>query len=290
VSSLVERLFHRNEGVIRGRAALVHKRVVLVGLGSLGGAVAMALARAGIRRFVLIDPDHVSVENVCRHVVTIDFVGWSKVAALEVMIRGVNPDAEVTPIEKHLAWDLPHLGAGRELEALLGSDDVVVSTCAVGMAERQLNAVAVARGVSALYGAALGAAEHARVFRVIPGETACYECVLLAQERDPAAFPRFRAEGLEAGAGAYLHPELPGLAIDVTQIAMLIARLTLQTIARRAGVEIGMDDEIGDHMLWSNRGRWAICDRALQVAVRDVPRAAECPVCGALSDEEESRP
>lgn len=157
---------------------------------------------------------------------------------------------------------------------------MVVATCAVGQAERQLNVLAVEREVPVIYGSALGAAEHGRVFRVLPGESACYECILLAQERDPEAFPRFVVEGIQDGGEAYLNPALPGLGIDVTMISMLVARLTLQTIARITGTDIGMPDEVGHHLLWSNRGGWHACDRSLQVVVRDVPRALDCPVCG----------
>lgn len=280
ISDLPTRLFRRNAGVIRGREWSSKTRVVMVGLGSLGGAVALALARAGIERFVLVDPDSVSLENVCRHVAPISLVGLPKVAAVELMLRGINPDVRVTAIPKHLAWDLPHLGAGKEVAAMLTAGDVVVCTCAVGPAERQLNALAVRRGVPVIFGAALGAAEYARVFRVIAGESACYECLMRAQDRDPERFPRFVAEGAPEEGAAYMDPSLPGLAIDVTQIAMLIARLTLQTIARTIRADIGMADERGHHLLWSNRGGWADCDRSLQVAVRDVPRDPECPVCG----------
>lgn len=277
-----ERLFHRVDGVMIQRARLREVRAVLVGLGSLGGAVAVALARAGVGRFVLIDPDVLSVDNMCRHVGMLDFVGELKVDAVQTMIQSVNPEAEVVTMAKHLAWDLPDFGAGRELEGLLSDpgQSVIVATCAVGTTERQLNVLAVERKVPVIFGAALGAAEHARVFRVIPGESACYECVLQAQARDPERFPQFVAEAGEDAREPYLQPDLPGLGIDVAQIAMLVARLTLQTIARVMRIELGLPDEVGHHLLWSNRGGWALCDRALQVAVCDVPRAADCPVCG----------
>ncbi len=275
---------------LRERRHLPHPTIKGVGLGSLGGAAALALARAGIERFVLIDPDSLSLENVCRHVAPISLVGVPKVSAVELMLLGVNPDVKVTAIPKHLAWDLPHLGAGKEVAEMLAAGDVVVCTCAVGPAERQLNALAVRRGVPVIFGAALGAAEHARVFRVIAGESACYECVLRAQERDPERFPRFVAEGAPADGVAYMDPSLPGLAIDVTQIAMLIARLTLQTIARTTKADLEIGDERGHHLLWSNRGGWADCDRSLQVAVRNVPRDPECPVCGVGREEEMSEP
>jgi len=272
-------LFHRNRGVIAEREQLKSTRVVLVGLGSLGAAIARVLAQAGIGRFVLLDPDYVTLENICRYIAPLNSVGHPKVTVVKNMIHGINPNAEIHTITKHLAWDLPGFGAGLELELLLEASDFIVSTCAEENPERQLNAFAVRTSVPVIYGTALGAAEHARIFRVLPGETACYECVLLAQEREPSEFPRF-ISSRRGEERPYLDPGLPGLAIDVLQIAMLTARLTLQTIARLSSPDIGIRDEVGHHLVWSNRGGWWLCDRALQVAIKDVPRASDCPVCG----------
>lgn len=286
-----ERLFHRVDGALSGRAKLADVRVVLVGLGSLGGALALALARAGLRRFVLIDPDVLSVDNVCRHVGTTREIGWPKVEVVQAMIEAINPEAEVEAIQRWLAWDLPHLGAGAELGRLLAEDvrTVVVSTCAAHVAERQLNALAVRHGVTVIYASALGAGQHGRVFRAIPGKTPCYACVLAAQDAEPAKFPRFVADEGLADHAPYLHPELPGLGVDIQQIAMITARFTLQTIGRITGVDLGCGDESGDHLLWTNRGGW-LFDRPLQIMVERIPRSPDCATCGAVREAEELTP
>lgn len=294
VASLQERLFHRVDGAISGRDQLAQVRVVLVGLGSLGGAIALALARAGIRRFVLIDPDRLSVDNLCRHVGTSQHIGRHKVEVVHELLSAINPEVEVTPIPKWLAWDLPWLGAGLALERLLAENrrTLVIMTCAAHIAERQLNAVAVERGTTVIHAAALGAAEHGRIFRVIPGETPCYECILTAQDADPASFPRFIRNGVRGEQVPYLEPALPGLGLDIVQIAMITARFALQTIARLEGIDLGLPDESGDHLLWTNRGGW-VFDRSLQLMVEHIPRSPTCATCGdndrhpALSDAEQ---
>lgn len=288
-------LFNRVDGALSNRDALADETVVIIGLGSLGGAVALALARAGVQRFILIDPDTLSIENVCRHVGTLRDLGRHKVEIIGEAITCVNPDAEVLMIPKSLAWDLPSLSAGADLDALLTSQPqcTIVCTCAEPTPERQLNALAVENGVSAIYAAALGSAEHGRIFRVIPGQTPCYACILAAQDADGAKFPRFISNGLGAETPpAYLDPSLPGLGIDVTQIAMIAARFTLQTIAENRGIDLGLPSERGHHLIWSNRGGW-LFDRPLQLIVERYPRAPGCPVCGtpveaeALDDAEQ---
>lgn len=62
-------------------------RVVCVGVGSLGGAVALQLARAGVGHVTLIDPDKLVSANIGRHVLGTDDIGKYKVLALRERIR-----------------------------------------------------------------------------------------------------------------------------------------------------------------------------------------------------------
>lgn len=91
--------------------------------------------------------------------------------------------------------------------------------------------------------------------------------------------PRFAIEGVLAELQApYVDPSLPGLGVDITVIAMIAARLALQTIARGVGrsAELGVEE---DHLLWTNRGGW-IFDRPLQATAEHFARDPACPVCG----------
>lgn len=282
-----ELLFRRVDPVLDRREAMAEVRVVIVGLGSLGGAVAQALARSGFCRFVLVDPDQLSLENVSRHVGSTRDLGRRKVDIIADAIVAINPRAVVERIPQWLAGDIAGYGAGAEFATLLARPDrtLVITTCAVGRVERQINALALRRGTPAIYAAVLGAGAHGRVFRVIPGESPCYECVHLAQLHQPDAFPAFPV-GTAAEGQPYSDPGLPGLAIDIGQIALITARFALQTVARVHGLDLGMADEIGDHLLWTNHGGWGF-DRPLQIEVVRVPRAEGCHACGRDAPTEE---
>ncbi len=277
-----ERLFQRIDGALGSREDLARETVVLVGLGSLGSTVALALARAGVRKFVLIDRDVLTIENVCRHTGTLRDLGRPKVDVVGGAIASVNPDAEVRIINNWLAWDLPWLSAGPELERICAKRQpcTIISTCAQDTVDRQLNALAVDRGTPAVYAWALGAAEHGRIFRVLPGQTPCWQCVATAQDNDPTKFPRFIPPGHESEEPPpYLDPTLPGLGLDITQIATIVARYTLQTIALVRGFDLGLPDEPGHHLLWTNRGGW-LFDRPQQLMVEHFPHDPSCAVCG----------
>ena len=60
-----ESLYSRNGDPATGEA-LARKRVVIAGCGSVGSQVAMHLARAGVKRFVLVDADCMELHNLSR--------------------------------------------------------------------------------------------------------------------------------------------------------------------------------------------------------------------------------
>lgn len=72
---------------------LAEASVAVVGLGGVGGAVAEALARAGIGRLILMDHDCVDLTNLNRQLIaTLDTVGMPKTQAAAARICSINPD------------------------------------------------------------------------------------------------------------------------------------------------------------------------------------------------------
>jgi hypothetical protein len=102
--------------------------------------------------------------------------------------------------------------------------------------------------------------------------------VLLAQAEDPGRYPRFVGDDAPEGAPAYGQPGLPGLGLDIGTVALITARLALQTLSRRLPA-LGYPDAHGDHLLWSAHGGWAV-DGPLQTRVERIPARPECPICG----------
>lgn len=274
------KLFLRVDELLASRDDLRRARVALVGLGSLGSTVALTLAKAGVRRFTLFDPEQLEPENIARHVGGVIDIGRPKVQAVANAISRVNPDAEVIQIPVMLSLDPAGWASdtmGHLLEVVRDPAGVVICTTATTDAERLVNAVAVAEKSPAIFAAVLGRAEHGRIFRVVPGRTPCYQCVLLAQAANPSAFPRFHATDI--GVPGYHGPGIPGLGMDVDQVALVTARLTLQTLGERIAGGIGYPPAHGDHFIWSNHGGWAV-DGPLQARVERIQREPECPVCG----------
>lgn len=68
----------------------------IAGAGGLGSNCAFNLVRAGFRKFVIADFDVVSPSNLNRQFFFLDQVGMAKVEALEVNLKRINPDIEIT--------------------------------------------------------------------------------------------------------------------------------------------------------------------------------------------------
>lgn len=291
VEDIEECVFKRVDAHLE-RAAIQGAQAALVGLGSLGGSIAVALAKAGVARFVLIDPDSLAPENVARHVGGLGEIGVPKVEVVGRAIHRVNPSAEVVQVPAALALDPAGWGLDSTrhlLDVIQNPRGVVVCTTAAEHSERVVNHLCVAHGAAGVFASVLGRAQHGRVFRVLPGATACYQCVLSAQHSHPGRFPRF--DQVDVGVPAYLQPGIPGLGLDVEQVALIAARMTLQTLGERSGSNWSYPQAHGDHLLWSNHGGWAV-DGPLQARVEHIPRDSSCPVCGSeverhLTPEEE---
>lgn len=69
--------------------------VAVCGLGGLGSHIALALARAGIGKLILIDFDRVDLTNLHRQQYNISQIGMFKTEAISANLRQVNPYIEL---------------------------------------------------------------------------------------------------------------------------------------------------------------------------------------------------
>jgi molybdopterin/thiamine biosynthesis adenylyltransferase len=90
--------FSRNLGLIapQEQQQLRTSRVAIVGMGGVGGVHAITLARLGIGRFTIADPDTFEVANFNRQYgATTRSLGRSKVEVMAEEIRAINPEADI---------------------------------------------------------------------------------------------------------------------------------------------------------------------------------------------------
>ena len=79
------------------------KKVIVVGLGGVGGHVVLGLIRSGISNITLVDYDRVDITNLNRQVVAKrSTIGNKKTKALKDLILDINPECHVELIDTFL--------------------------------------------------------------------------------------------------------------------------------------------------------------------------------------------
>ena len=96
-------IFQRAEALLGTEAMerISEQRVIIFGTGGVGSWCAEALVRTGVRLLTIVDFDCVDVTNINRQLMaTTQTVGQPKVEALRKRLLEINPDAEITALQK----------------------------------------------------------------------------------------------------------------------------------------------------------------------------------------------
>jgi hypothetical protein len=125
------------------------RKAVLVGAGSLGSQLALALAREGCFAWTVVDNDHLLPHNLARHGLLPECVGMPKAPALADNIGQLLAEPATAIVTDITAPDPAHKDA---IDRALGAADVVIDATASVAAARHLSDIAVdARRVSAFF-------------------------------------------------------------------------------------------------------------------------------------------
>lgn len=78
-------------------ARLQDKHILLLGLGGVGGYIAEALVRSGIKHLKIVDHDIVSLSNLNRQMIALhSTLGKKKAEILKARLLDIRPDCEIT--------------------------------------------------------------------------------------------------------------------------------------------------------------------------------------------------
>ncbi|GHJ47573.1 hypothetical protein Cs7R123_49150 [Catellatospora sp. TT07R-123] len=284
-------IYSRNQGLL-ATDALAGRSVAVVGLGSGGSSIALALAQAGVGRMVLADRDRIEVANVARHACGIGDLGRRKTAAVADLLVGKNPDIQLSTVDVDVLTDTSRL-----TEALAGVDLIIAATDS-DRSRFVLNQVALELDVTTLFGRVLSRASGGEVLRVRPSAGPCLACVYT--ERFLASRPREYAtiEDARADAPAYVDEAdleatvMVGLASDIAPVSNMMVKLALVELSRGTRGELtSLDEDLGaDFYLWANRREgvysgWPVMGHAFNTPAvlrwygAPVQRQADCAVC-----------
>lgn len=97
--------FQRNEMLFtkEGQEKLKNKKVIVFGVGGVGGYVCEMLARSGIGQISIVDHDRVDITNINRQIIALSStVGRDKVEVMAERIHDISPECNIIPIKKFI--------------------------------------------------------------------------------------------------------------------------------------------------------------------------------------------
>lgn len=85
---------------------LSKSKVIVFGLGGVGGICAESIVRAGVSNITIVDFDDVDITNINRQIIaTTKTVGKSKVEVMKDRLLEINPELNINPIKEKLTTE-----------------------------------------------------------------------------------------------------------------------------------------------------------------------------------------
>ena len=106
--AIEDAIFRRSELLLGVDAIerIGRKRVIIFGVGGVGSWCAESLIRSGIRHLTIVDSDRVCITNINRQLMaTTKTVGQVKVEVRKERLLSINPQAEITALQKIFTQD-----------------------------------------------------------------------------------------------------------------------------------------------------------------------------------------
>lgn len=163
-----------------GQEKLKKARVFIAGCGGLGSPLAIYLAAAGVGIIRIADHDRVDLSNLNRQVLHWnENVGDIKVDSAAVKLRKLNPEIVIEPVTDTISeTNVNQLTA--DCNAIADAMDNLPT-------RYLLNKTALKKGIPFFHGAVYGF--EGRAMTVIPGETACLNCLYHGVSMPGEKFP-----------------------------------------------------------------------------------------------------
>jgi len=163
-----------------GQEKLKKARVFIAGCGGLGSPVAIYLAAAGIGTIRIADHDKVELSNLNRQVLHWnENVGDIKVDSASVKLKRLNPETVIETVTETISET--------NIAQLTANCTVIVDAMDNLPTRYLLNKVALKKNVPFFHGAVYGF--EGRAMTVIPGKTACLNCLYHGVSMPKEKFP-----------------------------------------------------------------------------------------------------
>jgi adenylyltransferase/sulfurtransferase len=153
-----------------GQKKLSQARVVIVGCGATGSALASLLGRSGVGTLRILDRDYVESSNLQRQSLFDENDARESVPKAIAAARQIARFNSQVAVEPLVADLIP-----ANVDSLLGGCDLILDGTDNFETRYLINDYAVKNSVAWIYAAAVGS--YAVTMNILPGETACLACI-----------------------------------------------------------------------------------------------------------------
>lgn len=163
-----------------GQEKLKKAKVFVAGAGGLGSPVSIYLTAAGIGHLRIADHDAVEMSNLNRQILHWqENIGVKKVDSAADKLGRFNPDVKVEGLTETISE--------ANVDELIGDADIIVDAMDNLPTRYLLNKTAIRKNIPFVHGAVNGF--EGRAMTVIPGKSACLNCIYHGVELPREKFP-----------------------------------------------------------------------------------------------------
>lgn len=174
-----------------GQRRLRQSRVLVVGLGALGSTSAEMLARAGVGQLRLVDRDWLELSNLQRQSLYCEAdvsEQLPKAIAAARRLGEINSEVQHEPLVVDVTPG--------NIRQLVEQVDLIIDATDNFETRFLLNDISLACSIPWVYGGCLGA--EGQTMTIVPGETACFRCLMPEGPPAPAEMPTCDTAGIIA--------------------------------------------------------------------------------------------
>ena len=153
-----------------GQEKLAQSRIVILGCGATGSALASLLARSGVGMLRIVDRDYVEPSNLQRQTLFDEIDARESLPKAIAAARQISRFNSQIVVEPQVADLIP-----ANVDSLLGGCDLILDGTDNFETRYLVNDYALKNSVAWIYAAAV--ASYAVTMNILPGETACLACI-----------------------------------------------------------------------------------------------------------------
>lgn len=207
---------------------LMSKRVTIIGVGAIGSEVAKSLAKNGVGNFNLFDMDTFEIGNSIRHAADLYYIGEKKTEVVKQLILRSNPNISVNTFNRDVLND------NGLLESALNESDLCIVLTAEDSVEYLINDHYIKNFDIPFVFARASTGALSGAVQVVDSDSACLRCLSI-EGADKLPKPKNKVKFLELKPefGSCSSPALPGSEIDTKEIALQVARVSIQCLMKK---------------------------------------------------------